>query len=31
MPCLANQSMTEESGRPGTLRSKVGCEAMDEP
>src|SRR5271169_541438 len=23
--------MAEESGRPGTCRSKVGCEAMDEP
>src|SRR5688572_27033252 len=23
--------MTEESGRPGTWRSKVGCEAIDEP
>src|SRR5215831_12720596 len=23
--------MTEESARPGTCRSKVGCEAMDEP
>src|SRR5579864_876228 len=23
--------MAEESGRPGTSRSKVGCEAMDEP
>ncbi|MFI4961418.1 MAG: hypothetical protein ACHP82_08205 [Hyphomicrobiales bacterium] len=23
--------MTEESGRPGTCKSKVGCEAMDEP
>src|SRR5215470_12227877 len=23
--------MTDESGRPGTCRSKVGCEAMDEP
>ena len=21
----------EESGRPGTLRSKVGCEAIDDP
>src|SRR5215831_15741567 len=23
--------MTDESGRPGTCRSKVGCEAIDEP
>src|SRR5258706_3014461 len=23
--------MTDESGRPGTLRSKVGCDAIDEP
>src|SRR5208282_4950038 len=23
--------MTEESGRPGTCRSKVGCEAIEEP
>ena len=23
--------MAEESGRPGTCRSKVGCEAIDEP
>src|SRR6202011_2050807 len=27
----AKKSMTEESGRPGTCRSKVGCEAMEEP
>ena len=27
----ANQSITEASSRPGTLRSKVGCDAMDEP
>src|SRR5882672_6427250 len=30
-PRAANQSITELSGRPGTCRSKVGCEAMDEP
>src|SRR5579862_6133225 len=23
--------MTEESGRPGTCRSKVGCDAIEEP
>src|SRR4051794_32134410 len=30
-PCFAKYSMAELSGRPGTSRSKVGCEAMDEP
>src|SRR5512140_2816036 len=30
-PRRANQSITEESGRPGTVRSKVGCEAIDDP
>src|SRR5260221_13372856 len=30
-PLAANQSITEESGRPGTFRSKVGCEAIEEP
>src|SRR5262245_42037021 len=30
-PRSANQSITDESGRPGTVRSKVGCEAIDEP
>src|ERR1700732_624940 len=30
-PRRANQSMTEESGRPSTRRSKVGCDAIDEP
>src|SRR5438128_9585028 len=30
-PRPANHSMAEECGRPGTCRSKVGCEAMDEP
>src|SRR5215208_5965385 len=30
-PRRANQSMAEESGRPGTCRSKVGCDAIDEP
>src|SRR2546428_6952315 len=30
-PRRANQSIAEESVRPGTCRSKVGCEAMEEP
>src|SRR5512135_3838343 len=30
-PRRANQSITDESGRPGTCRSNVGCEAIDEP
>src|SRR3954452_825661 len=30
-PRAAKKSMTEESARPGTCRSNVGCEAMDEP
>src|SRR5689334_15621002 len=30
-PRHASQSMTEESGRPGTVRSNVGCDAIDEP
>src|SRR5215470_3729477 len=30
-PRRANQSITEESGRPSTCKSNVGCEAMDEP
>src|SRR5947209_5637576 len=30
-PRFANQSITDESGRPGTVRSNVGCEAIDEP
>src|ERR1700681_1592368 len=30
-PRRANQSMTEESGLPGTLRSNVGCDAIEEP
>src|SRR3954462_8465067 len=30
-PRSANQSMTEEYGRPGTCRSNVGCPAMEEP
>src|SRR5215831_19153658 len=30
-PCAANQSITDDPGRPGTCRSKVGCDAMDEP
>src|SRR5687767_12782154 len=30
-PRAANHSMTDESGRPGTCRSKVGCDAIEEP
>src|SRR5437762_12937920 len=30
-PRSANQSITDESARPGTLKSKVGCDAIDEP
>src|SRR3954469_4248915 len=30
-PRSANHSITEECGRPGTSRSKVGCEAIEEP
>src|SRR5665213_228401 len=30
-PRRANQSITDESGRPGTARSNVGCDAIDEP
>src|SRR5947207_903978 len=30
-PRAANQSIAEESLRPGTCRSKVGCEAIEEP
>src|SRR6476646_563631 len=30
-PRPANQSMAEESGRPGTCRSNVGCAAIEEP
>src|SRR6516165_9166210 len=30
-PRAAKKSMTEESGRPGTCRSNVGCEAMEDP
>src|SRR5215470_6062286 len=30
-PSLAKWSIAEESGRPGTCRSKVGCAAIDEP
>src|SRR6202035_2549465 len=30
-PRAAKKSIAEESARPGTCRSKVGCEAMDEP
>jgi hypothetical protein len=30
-PRFANQSIAEESGRPGTVRSNVGCEAIEDP
>src|SRR3954469_22507454 len=30
-PRSANHSIAEECGRPGTSRSKVGCEAIEEP
>src|ERR1700674_4140198 len=30
-PRAAKKSIAEESGRPGTWRSNVGCEAMDDP
>src|SRR3974377_2341102 len=30
-PSLAKWSIAEESGRPGTCRSNVGCDAIDEP
>src|SRR3954468_20298469 len=30
-PCLAKYSIAEESDRPGTCRSKVGCDAIEEP
>src|SRR6266850_6354036 len=30
-PCSTNHSIAEECARPGTCRSKVGCEAIDEP
>src|SRR6185295_949574 len=30
-PRRANQSIADESGRPGTVRSNVGCDAIDEP
>src|ERR1700735_4715368 len=29
--CRAKKSITDESERPGTCRSKVGCPAIDEP
>src|ERR1700683_3805466 len=29
--CRAKKSITEESGRPGTRRSRVGCPAVVEP
>src|SRR5258708_10457529 len=30
-PCSTNHSIAEECARPVTCRSKVGCEAIDEP
>src|SRR3954447_4427358 len=30
-PCFAKYSIAELSGRPGTSRSKVGCDAIEEP
>src|SRR5674476_843472 len=30
-PRSENQSMADEYGRPGTDRSKVGCDAIDDP
>src|SRR5256885_16416746 len=30
-PRSANHSITDECGRPGTCRSKVGCDAIDDP
>src|SRR5262245_16749655 len=30
-PRAANQSIADESGRPGTCKSNVGCDAIDEP
>src|SRR3954469_9997007 len=30
-PRSAKYSIAEESGRPGTYRSNVGCDAIDEP
>src|SRR5574340_1002790 len=30
-PRSANHSIAEECGRPGTRRSNVGCEPIDEP
>jgi hypothetical protein len=30
-PSFAKWSIADESGRPGTCRSNVGCEAMDDP
>src|SRR4051812_50102749 len=30
-PRSANHSIADECGRPGTCRSKVGCEAIEEP
>src|SRR5580658_1452794 len=29
--CRAKKSITDESGRPGTCKSNVGCAAIDEP
>src|SRR5260370_39669045 len=30
-PCCAKDSIAEEFGRHGTLRSNVGCDAMEDP
>src|SRR5262249_59990260 len=30
-PRAANKSIADESGRPGTCKSNVGCDAMEEP
>src|SRR4029079_13487018 len=30
-PRSGKYSIADESGRPGTCRSKVGCDAIDEP
>src|SRR5436305_8544617 len=30
-PCRAKTSIADEFGRAGTSRSKVGCDAIDEP
>src|SRR5579871_2485615 len=30
-PCPAKNSIAEEFGRPGNWKSKVGCDAMEDP